>query len=208
LQPSPPLRCEMAVRAAALAQARTAELLGAPAPASHHSTPCSGRCQKQMGPALFAPGNSRAACAIPPAAWPTHRVPARPPPASVLHLPSLLLGAGLVYVERHRGFPGERRRIFSKGQRFLRAHLPFAPSLFVFLYIVLIFLRSCSSISTSCANVDRTFKVARASRSASIVSTIWPSWIAVVSLEVLGATGEILISKVGVMVRSFFPPAA
>ena len=27
MQPSPPLRCEMAVRAAALAQARTAELL-------------------------------------------------------------------------------------------------------------------------------------------------------------------------------------
>ena len=75
-------------------------------------------------------------------------------------------------------------------------------------YIVLTFLRSCSSISTSCANVDRTFKVARTFRSASIVSTIWPSWIAVVSLAVLGAPGEILISKVGVMVRGFFPPAA
>jgi len=133
LQPSPPLRCEMAVRAAALAQARTAELLGVPAPASHQSTSCSGRCKKQTGPALFAPGNSRAASAIPPAAWLTHRVPARPPPASVLHLPSLPLGAGLVCAKRRRGFPSEHQRIFSKGQRFLRAHLPLAPSLFVFL---------------------------------------------------------------------------
>ena len=131
MQPSPPLRCEMAVRAAALAQARTAELLGVPAPASHQSTSCSGRCKKQTGPALFAPGNSRAASAIPPAAWLTHRVPARPPPASVLHLPGLPLGAGLVCAKRRRGFPSEHQRIFSKGQRFLRAHLPIAPSLFV-----------------------------------------------------------------------------
>ena len=134
MQPSPPLRCEMAVRAAALAQARTAELLGVPAPASHQSTSCSGRCKKQTGPALFAPGNSRAASAIPPAAWLTHRVPARPPPASVLHLPSLPLGAGLVCAKRRRGFPSEHQRIFSKGQRFLRAHLPLAPSLFVFFF--------------------------------------------------------------------------
>ena len=134
MQPSPPLRCEMAVRAAALAQARTAELLGVPAPASHQSTSCSGRCKKQTGPALFAPGNSRAASAIPPAAWLTHRVPARPPPASVLHLPGLPLGAGLVCAKRRRGFPSEHQRIFSKGQRFLRAHLPLAPSLFVFFF--------------------------------------------------------------------------
>ena len=138
MQPSPPLRCEMAVRAAALAQARTAELLGVPAPASHQSTSCSGRCKKQTGPALFAPGNSRAASAIPPAAWLTHRVPARPPPASVLHLPSLPLGAGLVCAKRRRGFPSEHQRIFSKGQRFLRAHLPLAPSLFVFFFFIII----------------------------------------------------------------------
>jgi hypothetical protein len=85
-----------AVRAAALAQARTAELLGAPASTSHHSASCSGRRQKQTGPALFAPGNSRAACAIPPAVWQTHSVPARPPTASARHLPSVPFQASLV----------------------------------------------------------------------------------------------------------------
>ncbi len=47
--PSPHLRCEMAVRAAALAQARRAELLGAPALTSHHPTSCSGPAKNKRG---------------------------------------------------------------------------------------------------------------------------------------------------------------
>ena len=154
LQPPSLLSRRMALHTAAPMGADTAGKSGVAKADQHHTASRLGRCQKQTGPALFAPGNSRAAYAIPPAAWPTHRVPARPPPASVLHLPSLPLGAGLVYAKRRRGFPGERRRIFSKGQRFLRAHLPFAPSLFVFFFQEGRYSWPHGQIITSCSKVQ------------------------------------------------------
>ena len=131
-QPSPLLPCEMVVRAAAPVRTHAAGLLGVPALASHQSATREGRCQKQTGPALFAPGNSRAAYSPPQAAWLTPRVPARPPTASAWHRPSTPFQASLVQANRSGQFSGERRGIFSKGHCAHRAQLPLAPSLFFF----------------------------------------------------------------------------
>ena len=133
VQPSPLLPCEMVVRTAAPVRTHAAAaLLGVPALASHQSATREGRCQKQTGPALFAPGNSRAAYSPPQAAWITPRVPARPPTASAWHRPSTPFQASLVQANRSGQFSGERRGIFSKGHCAHRAQLPLAPSLFVF----------------------------------------------------------------------------
>jgi hypothetical protein len=117
--------------------ADTAGLLGVPALASHQSATREGRCQKQTGPALFAPGNSRAAYSPPQAAWLTPLVPARPPTASAWHRPSTPFQASLVQANRSGQFSGERRGIFSKGHCAHRAQFPLAPSLFVFFFFTI-----------------------------------------------------------------------
>ena len=137
VQPPQVLSCEMAIQAAALANARAAGLSSDPTRGElHPSAAREGRCQKQTGPALFAPGNSRAACPFPPAAWPTPRVPARSPTTSARHHPSPLFQAELVWANRRGQFPGSRLVIFLKGSCAQRAQSPFAPSLFVFFFSV------------------------------------------------------------------------
>jgi hypothetical protein len=132
LQPPSLLSRRMALHTAAPMGADTAGKSGVAKADQHHTASRLGRCQKQTGPALFAPGNSRAAYSPPQAAWLTPLVPARPPTASAWHRPSTPFQASLVQANRSGQFSGERRGLFSKGHCAHRAHLPLAPSLFVF----------------------------------------------------------------------------
>jgi hypothetical protein len=118
----------MAVRAAVLVNTHAAGLLGAPAlGTSHQSAALEGRCQKQTGPALFAPGNNRTAGSPPPAAWLTPRVP----------------------VTVRASFQAAPGNFFKGSLRPLRAIAPRAIIVFFFyyLFIIIIFYQICSDSS-------------------------------------------------------------
>jgi hypothetical protein len=78
IQPPSLLSCRMALREAAPAGSHTAGKAGASTVAVQHQTASPyGCCQKQMGPAPLFHGSRRTAGTFAPAAWPTHRSPAR-----------------------------------------------------------------------------------------------------------------------------------